>query len=173
MAYQEEKQNGPCMHRRCPRGHGFGEWCARRVRRVAGPSAWVGADHHRRLLLECGAVPCGVAAAHAGVSQSAGRGDCHWVHGRVLPGSQYEFGEVDGDRARSQLLRSASNNAAAVSSGMALQTGRGVFCRQLARRWMTKSCIGLWWVFGRVPLRVRCAGTGLISGPRSAAHACS
>ena len=36
-------------------------------------------------------------AAHAGVSQSAGRRDRHCVHGRVLPGSQYEFGEVDGE----------------------------------------------------------------------------
>ena len=60
------------MHRRCPREHGFGERCARRVRRVAGPSAWVGADHHRQLPLECRAVPHGVAPAHAGVGQSSG-----------------------------------------------------------------------------------------------------
>ena len=67
---------------------------------VAGPSAWVGADHHRQLLLERRAVPRGVAPAHAGVSQSARRRDRHRVHGRVLPGPQHRIRRSRWSRSR-------------------------------------------------------------------------
>ena len=58
---------------------GFGEWLDRR----RGPA--------RRT------VPGGAAPAHAGVGESSGRWDRQGVHGRVLPGSQHELGEVDGE----------------------------------------------------------------------------